>query len=81
MNPSSGYRKKVIDSPQELGRSEVIDRDLYHKLYQGKTVPKFYGLPKVHKENSPLRPIVSSIDSVTYNVTKHLAYIIGPLVG
>ena len=80
-DPSSGYRKKVIDSLQELERSEVIDRDLYHKLYPGETVPKFYGLPKIHKENSPLRPIVSSVDSVTYNVAKHLGYIIGLLVG
>ena len=76
-DPSSGYRKKVIDSLQELERSEVIDRDLYHKLYPGETVPKFYGLPKIHKENSPLRPIVSSVDSVTYNVAKHLGNITG----
>ncbi len=44
-------------------------------------MPKFYGLPKIHKANAPLRPIVSSVDSVTYNVAKHVAYIIGPLVG
>ena len=28
--------------------------------------PKFYGLPKVHKQGMPLRPIVSSIGAVTY---------------
>ena len=28
-----------------------------------------------------LRPIVSSVDSVTYNAAKHIAYIIGPLIG
>ena len=54
---------------------------MYHKLYPAESVPSFYGLPKVHKQNNPLRPIVSSIDSVTYNVAKHLAEIIGPLVG
>ena len=31
---------------------------------------KFYGLPKIHKENIPLRPIVSSINNLTYFVSK-----------
>ena len=44
-------------------------------------IPKFYGLPKVHKENTPLRPIVSSIGSVSYGASKEIARIIKPLVG
>ena len=28
--------------------------------------PKFYGLPKIHKPDTPLRPIVPSCGSVTY---------------
>ena len=47
----------------------------------GAVIPKFYGLPKVHKENTPLRPIVSSIGSVSYGVAKEVARIIKPLVG
>ena len=43
--------------------------------------PKFYGLPKIHKVGTPLRPIVSSRGSITYGVAKELAYIIKPLVG
>ncbi|XP_033108664.1 uncharacterized protein LOC117110160 [Anneissia japonica] len=43
--------------------------------------PKFYGLPKIHKVNIPLRPIVSSIDSITYSSAKFLAEILSPLVG
>ena len=40
--------------------------------------PKFYGLPKIHK---PLRPIVSSCESVPYGVAKELTKILKPLVG
>ena len=80
-DPTAIYKKKVIDNLQQLEKAEVIDRALYHKLYPAESVPSFYGLPRVHKQNNPLRPIVSSIDSVTYNVVKHLAEIIGPLVG
>ena len=43
--------------------------------------PKFYGLPKIYKVGTPLRPIVSSMGSITYGVAKELAGIICPLVG
>ena len=43
--------------------------------------PKFYGLPKIHKPDTPLRPIVSSCRSVCYGVTKELTKILKPLVG
>ena len=42
--------------------------------------PKLYGLPKIHKVGTPLRPIVSKSDSITYGVIKELAYIIKPSV-
>ena len=47
----------------------------------GCVLPKFYGLPKIHKTGTPLRPIVSSRGSVTYGVTKVLSKVIKPLVG
>ena len=43
--------------------------------------PKFYGLPKIHKTGTPLRPIVSSRGSVTYGVAKVHSKVIQPLVG
>ena len=45
------------------------------------TPPRFYGLPKVHKEGTPLRPIVSSIDSISYNCARYVADLLAPLVG
>ena len=44
------------------------------------TSTKFYGLPKIHKTNTPLRPIVSSRGSVTYGVDKVLAKTLKSLV-
>ncbi|XP_069981900.1 uncharacterized protein [Penaeus vannamei] len=38
-----------------------------------------YGLPKVHKPNIPLRPIISSIGTFNYNTAKFLIPIISPL--
>ena len=47
----------------------------------GASSPKLYGLPKIHKKNIPMRPIVSSQGSVTYGVAKELARILKPLTG
>lgn len=45
------------------------------------TLPHLYGLPKVHKPGYPLRPIISSCGSVTYNLSKWLASLLSPLIG
>ena len=47
----------------------------------GACSPKLYGLPKIHKKEIPLRPIVSSQGSVSYWVAKELARILKPLTG
>ena len=54
----------------------------YKRLYPtGAGSPKFYGLPKVHKQGTPLRPTVSSIRAVTFQTSKELSRILKPLVG
>ena len=47
----------------------------------GCSASKFYGLPKIHKLDTPLRPIMSSRRSVTYGVAKVLTKLLKPLVG
>ena len=44
-------------------------------------LPRIYGLPKIHKPNLPLRPIVSLIGSATYELSKFLKNVLSPLVG
>ena len=46
----------------------------------GCVLPKFYGLPKIQKLDTPFRPLVSSCGSVTYGVAKELAKILKPLL-
>ncbi|XP_063385554.1 uncharacterized protein LOC134671624 [Cydia fagiglandana] len=62
---------------------ELFEEDVFDRLYKPKIVlpPKLYGLPKVHKRNVPLRPIVSQISSPTYDLAKHVASVLQPLVG
>ena len=81
-DPTSKYKKELVNVLQELEKEGGINREEYRKLYPTtEAPPKFYGLPKVHKVNNPLRPIVSSIGTITYSCAKHLADILSPLVG
>ena len=45
------------------------------------TPPQMYGLPKIHKECTPMRPIVSTIKSLAYKLAKELTRILTPLAG
>jgi hypothetical protein len=55
---------------------------LHRKLYPTTDQPpRFYGLPKVHKTNMPMRPIVSSIGTISYECARYLSTVLSPLVG
>ena len=80
-DPTIKLKNKLINKLKKIKLDTGMDDITYRRMYPtGAVIPKFYGLPKVHKANTP-QPIVSSIGSVTYGVAKELARIIKPLVG
>lgn len=67
---------------KDLKTKKFIDKVLFDKLRPSLSrAPRFYGLPKIHKEGYPLRPIVSAIGSPTYKLAKFVTSIITPLMG
>ena len=81
-DPTNRYKNKLITLLKKIKTEGGMDDATYRRLYPtGASPPKFYGLPKVHKSGMPLRPIVSSIGSVTYETSKELSRILKPLVG
>ena len=75
-------KNKLISMLRSIKTKGSLSEDLYRRLYPtGAGSPKFYGLPKIHKLGMPLRPIVSSIGTVTYQTSKEVARISKPLVG
>ncbi|XP_044756970.1 uncharacterized protein LOC123315369 [Coccinella septempunctata] len=75
--------KKDMTVTMEKENNRIIKEWLQENFItaqEGKTmithnskIPKIYGLPKVHKENIPLRPIVSFIQSPLYKISKFIA--------
>ena len=81
-DPTAKYTAKLIKKLKELKDSDAISDIEYRRLYPTSTmIPRFYGLPKVHKAGAPLRPIVASRGSLTYAVARRVADILAPLVG
>ena len=81
-DPTNSIKNKLISILKRVKNQTGLDSKTYKCMYPTSCVPpKFYGLPKIHKPDTPLRPIVSSCGSVTYGVAKELTKILKPLVG
>ena len=81
-DPTSKQKSKLIRILKKIKTEGGISDEKYKKMYPtGAGPPKFYGLPKIHKRETPLRPIVSSTGTASYNTSKELANILKPLVG
>ena len=81
-DPTPKQKNKLISILRNIKAEGGLKEEVYKRLYPaGAGSPKFYGLPKIHKAGIPLRPIISSIGTVTYNTAKELARILKPLVG
>ena len=68
---------------QILGKNkDLIPQTKYRQLIQHYIkLPPIYGLPKIHKDGIPLRPIVSNRGSAYHPLSGFLVEIISPLAG
>ena len=82
MDPTNKIKAKLITKLRTIKKETRLDEGTNKIMYPiGCVPPKFYGLPKIHRTGTLLRPIVSSRGSVTYGVAKVLSKILKPLVG
>ena len=80
-DPTNTIKNKLITILKRVKSQTGLSNQTYKAMYPTGCVPQVYGLPKIHKPDTPLRPIVSSCGSVTYGMAKELAKILKPLVG
>ena len=65
------YQIQEIGQIKKLLEGGQIEEDLYKNLRSTGAKPaRIYGLAKIHKENIPLRPIVSMPGTAYYNLGK-----------
>ena len=78
-DPTLPLERKMNALLLQLKKKGSIDQNLYNRLHSsGGSTPLLYGLPKIHKPDVPLRPIVQS---PMYQLSKHLTHILSPLIG
>ena len=80
-NPTRTREEELQKQLRILRSAEKIDLPTFKKIYPcGSRPGVLYGLPKIHKEGTPLRPIISAIKTYNYNLAKYLDKILKPLV-
>jgi hypothetical protein len=79
--PNNPIAKIMKEVKIAIKNSSLDNRIKKRLLPSSEITPTIYGLPKIHKDGVPLRPIVNTIGSPTYELAKYVAKILGPLVG
>ena len=68
-DPTPALQRKLNNKLLTLKKTDKIDFRRYNRLRCSvPQPPKLYGLPKLHKPNIPMRPIVSFCGSPTYQL-------------
>ena len=81
-DPTEQLKRTLKTLLKPLLADGKITKEAYNHLVPTATItPRIYGTPKIHKPDTPLRPIVDCIGSVTYNLSKSLVETIKPLLG
>jgi hypothetical protein len=64
-----------------INKSEILEEDAKRLTPHTSAPPRLYRLPKIHKKDLPVRPIVNCIGSPTYALAKYLTGLFRLLVG
>ena len=76
-DPTDRLTRKLSKKLLSLKRNGHISEAVYNKIRpRHKQPPRVYGLPKIHKANTPLRPIVSCVNTFAYDASAFLANIL-----
>ena len=73
---------RIVSALKELEqKGHLSTKQRLFLVHSFTPAPQIYGLPKVHKEGTPVRPIMSAIGSSTHQLARELVRILKPLSG
>ena len=81
-DPSNEFKKEFLSNVKDMNDRIVINHALLMKLYP--TVdqpPRFYDLPKLHTSSMPMRPIESTIGTISCQCASYMVTVLSPVVG
>lgn len=81
-DPTPATERRVLKEIRQLEHKKLLPSDLRRRFKPNASRPrKLYKLPKIHKLDVPLRPIMSRIGSPTYGLSKQMTDLIAPVAG
>ena len=81
-NPTGSYNRKLVNIIARIKKENKIAPGQYDFLYPtSENVPCLYCTPRMHKVNTPLRPIVDYTGSIAYSTSRSLADLLPHLFG
>lgn len=81
VDPTLKLQKENNNIVSDLFKNNHIDSWQKRQLFcSAATAPRIYGLPKIHKPDTPLRPIVSSVQVPCYHMSKYIGTILKHLI-
>jgi predicted GIY-YIG superfamily endonuclease len=79
-DPTVQREEKLIRLLRKLKKEGKLENQIYKRVYPcGSRAGVMYGLPKVHKRDVPVRPIISAVRTYSYGLAKYLDEILKPL--
>lgn len=79
-DPTPSIQKQNNNIVKDLKDSNYIDCPTYKSLIcHNGNISKIYGLVKIHKPSFPLRPVVDTSCSPTYNLASFLSKLLSPM--
>ena len=80
-DPTTTNNDLVNRTIDRFTKEELVNENIVNWLKNPSPItPQFYISPKIHKEGNLGRPIVSSINCHTANISKHVDYHLQPIV-
>ena len=76
-DPTIEREKSLANFLYKMHTNGAFDDSTYKKIYPcGSKAGVLYGLPKIHKNETPIRPIISAIGTYTHKLAKYLVEIL-----
>ena len=82
-DPTTRNETRINDCLKRLAKADKDNEGIFQCLQvssNGTAPAMFYGSVKLHKEGYPLRPIVSTVGTATYNIASYINSVLAPYV-
>ena len=80
-DPTISRERKLTNLLRRIKDQGDISKELYDRIRPtGSNPGRLYGLPKVHKDDIPLRPVLSAIGTYNYGIAKFLKAMLSNII-